>query len=184
MIYELPKSLEVCGIKYEIRSDDRAVLDICTALSDRELSETEKILVVLEIFYPDFENMPYEHYEEAVRQCFWFIDCGEDTSAKPQNQPKVMDWDQDFAYIVAPVNRVLGKEIREVDYLHWWSFVSAYNEIGDCTFAQIVSIRNKKARGKKLEKEEQDWYRQNRHLVDFAQKFTDTDKEIMKAWGV
>lgn len=183
MIYELPKSLEVCGVEYDIRSDYRAVLDICTALSDSDLSDQEKAIVALDIFYPAFGDMPPEHFEEALKQCFWFIDCGE--PEQNQKKPaKVMDWEQDFQYIVAPVNRVLGCEIRAVEYLHWWSFISAYYEIGDCVFAQIVRIRQKKQRGKKLEKEEQEWYRQNRHLVDFKTKYTEADKEIMKAWGV
>ena len=133
MMYALPTSLLVCGSEYEIRSDYRAVLDICTALSDNELDGQEKAVVALDILYPAFADMPPEHYEEAIRQCFWFINCGgeEDQTQKP---PKLMDWEHDFKHIVAPINRVVGKEIRAMDYLHWWSFISAYYEIGDCTF--------------------------------------------------
>ena len=65
-----------------------------------------------------------------------------------------MDGEQDFPFIVGPVNRVLGKEIRSLKYLHWWSFLSAYTEIGDCTFQKIVSIRSKRAKGMRLEKGE------------------------------
>lgn len=182
-MYELPKSLDVCGVEYEIRSDFRAVLDCCTALSDTELTNEEKVYACLFIMYPDFMEMPLEHYEEALKQSFWFINCGseEDNTRKA---PKLMDWEQDFQYIVAPVNRVLGTEIRAVPYLHWWTFISAYYEIGDCTFAQIVRIRDKKAKGKKLDKAEQEWYKNNRKMVDMRQSFNDSEKEIMKEWGV
>lgn len=54
MMYDLPKSVEVGGCVYEIRSDYRAVLDICAALSDPELSDDERGLVTLTIFYPGF----------------------------------------------------------------------------------------------------------------------------------
>lgn len=182
-MYDLPKSLEVCGETYEIRSDYRAVLDICAALSDIELSDQEKAFVTLSIFYPDFENMPQEHYQAAIERCFWFIDCGSDED-RTKKAPKLMDWEQDFQYIVAPINRVIGKEIRSAEYLHWWTFVSAYYEIGDCTFAQIVRIRDKKAKGKKLDKAEQEWYKNNRKLVDFKHTYTDGEKEILKQWGV
>ena len=47
MMYDLPKRLEVGGKEYDIRSDYRAVLDICTALFDPELSAQEKALVTL-----------------------------------------------------------------------------------------------------------------------------------------
>lgn len=182
-MYDLPKSLEVCGETYEIRSDYRAVLDICAALSDIELSDQEKAFVTLSIFYPDFENMPQEHYQAAIERCFWFIDCGSDED-RTKKAPKLMDWEQDFQYIVAPINRVIGKEIRSAEDLHWWTFVSAYYEIGDCTFAQIVRIRDKKAKGKKLDKAEQEWYKNNRKLVDFKHTYTDGEKEILKQWGV
>ena len=183
MMYDLPKRLDVCGTTYEIRSDYRAVLDICTAFSDFDLTDQEKALVALQIMYVDFENMPPVHYEEALKQCLWFIDLGEEEQ-QTTSKLKLMDWEQDFKYIVAPVNRVAGQDIRSVEYLHWWSFIAAYYEIGECLFAQIVSIRSKKAKGKQLDKSEQEWYRNNRHLVDMKQKLSESEKEIFNAWGV
>ena len=68
--------------------------------------------------------------------------------------------------------------------MHWWSFLSAYNEIGDCTFAQIVRVRDHLARGKKLDKQDRERYMKNRDLVDFKNKYTDAEQEVFKAWGV
>lgn len=191
MIYELPKSLNVCGVEYGIRSDFRAVLDICAALSDVDLNEQGKAFVCLDIMYPSFHQMPKEHYQEALKKCFWFINCGEDDD-NTQKAPKLVDWEQDFQYIVAPINRVLGQEIRSIPYnweentggLHWWTFISAYYEIGNCTFAQIVRIRDKKSKGKKLDKQDQEWYKANRKLVDLKQTYSESEKEILKEWGV
>lgn len=183
MIYDLPTKLEFCGKPYEIRSDYRAVLDICTALTDPDLSGEEKVYVTLGIFYPEFKKMPPEHYQDAITQCFWFINCGSEEE-NTRKSPKLMDWEQDFQYIVAPVNRVLNTEIRDVEYLHWWSFISAYYEIGDCLFAQIVRIRNLKAKGKPLDKVDAQWYRENRHMVDIKQTFSESEKAILKEWGV
>lgn len=183
MIYDLPTSLEVCGVSYEIGSDYRAVLDVCTALSDSELSDQDKGLVTLYIFYPAFAEMPPEHYEEAIKQCFWFISCGDDNQNR--KAPKLMDWEQDFKYIVAPVNRVCGQEIRAVSYMHWWTFISSYYEIGgDCTFAQIVRIRDLLAKGKALDKADREWYRQNRELVDLKSTYSEQEKAVLSAWGV
>lgn len=181
MMYGLPKSLQVCGVDYPIRVDYRAVLDICTALADPELTEEDKWEVALDVMYPDFKQMPPEHYKEALEQCFWFIRCGQDESSV--QGPKLVDWEQDFPYIAAPINRVLGIEIRSVPELHWWSFMSAYYEIGDCLFAQIVRIRDAQSKGKKLEKAEAEWLRQNRHLVDFKRKYTDADDEFFKQFA-
>lgn len=181
MRYDLPTSVEVNGTDYKIRSDYRVILDIIEALTDPELSESDKAETMLDIFYPDFDKMPYADYEEAVKQCIWFINCG-DTEKSDKRAPKLMDWQQDFPLIVAPINHVLGKEIRALKYLHWWTLISAYQEIGDCTFAQVVGIRQKKAKGKRLDKSDQEFYKNNRHLVDFKRKYTEKEEDILTQW--
>lgn len=178
MIYSLPTCVEIQGREYEIRSDYRAILDICIALGDAELSEQEKAFVVLDIFYTDWASIPSEHYQEAIEKCFSFINCGQEEGVR--KAPKLVDWEQDFQYIVAPINRVMGKEIRALDYLHWWSFISAYYEIGECLFSQIVRIRDMISKGKKLDKADREWLRNNRHLVDFKTKYTSAEDEILK----
>ena len=182
MNYGLPTSLEVCGTEYRIRSDYRAVLDVCAALTDIEMNERERLIAVLVIFYPDIETMPSEHYQDAVKQCLWFINCGAEETKKPA--PKLMDWEQDFPYIVAPINRVMGQEIRSVEYLHWWTFISFYYEIGDCLFAQIVRIRDLLRKGKKLDKQDREWYNQNRDLVDLKVTYSEAEEQLFSAWGV
>lgn len=181
MRYDLPTTAEVNGTEYKIRSDYRDILTIIEAISDAELSEQDKAEAMLDIFYPDFENMPASDYEEAIKQCVLFINCGEEQRDEKRG-PKLMDWQQDFLLIAAPVNRVLGKEIRSEKHLHWYTFISAYQEIGDCTFAQVVNIRSKKAKGKKMDKSEQEFYKQNRNLVDFKKQYTKQDEDALSKW--
>lgn len=183
MMYGLPKSLAVCGKEYEIRSDFREILDIIEILNDEELAESERAFVTLLFFYTEFDDMPPEDYQEALEQCFWFLNGGKHEMAEDRNPPRLMDWQQDFPYIIAPVNRVIGHEIRADAYLHWWTFLSAYMEIGECTFAQIVHIREAKSRGRKLDASDQEWYRRNRELVDLKTKYTSAEEELLKKWG-
>ncbi|NLU24149.1 MAG: hypothetical protein GXW99_05415 [Clostridiales bacterium] len=177
----LPKSVLIGDVQYEIRSDYRAILDICTALSDAELSEQERAVAALAIFYPSFGDMPQDCYNDALKLMYWFINCGDDEQKKGPS-PKLIDWEQDFRYIVAPINRVTGKEIRSVDYMHWWTFIAAYYEIGDCLFAQIVRIRERKASGKALDKQDREWYAKNRELVDMKAQYTESDDSTMDLW--
>ncbi len=176
----LPTRVEVEGAEYAIRSDYRAILDICAALSDPELDGQERAAVALTIFYPDLAVMPAGHYRTAVERCLCFIRGGEEEP--PGRSPRLMDWEQDFPHIVAPINRVLGQEVRAVEYMHWWTFLAAFYEIGECTFAQIVRVRDRLARGKALDKQDQAWYRNNRHLVDFKRKYTKRDDELLSPW--
>ena len=112
-----------------------------------------------------------------MKKGLWFLNGGEPQPQKAA--PKLMDWDQDFAIIIPAINRVAGTEVRDLPTLHWWTFLGYYQEIGgDCTFAQVVSIRDKLRRGK-LEKVEREYYERNRHLVDLKQKLTADEKDFL-----
>lgn len=182
MNYTLPKTLDVCGKQYGIRWDWRAALDICAALSDPELDDTERAYAALIILYPEFDDMPPEHYEAALRRCFWFLNGGEE---ERENRPnlKLMDWEQDFPLIVAPVSRVLGADVRGMEALHWWSFLSAYMEIGECTFAHVVGIRAKRAKGQKLSKEEREFYNENADLIEIRSRYTEEEEAAFALWA-
>lgn len=94
-----------------------------------------------------------------------------------------MNWEKDFPLIVGPVNRVLGREIRDETPIHWWTFLSAYYEIGDCLFAQVVRIRDKKARGKKLDNQEKEFYKRNREIIDIKTQYSSSENELLKMWA-
>ena len=179
--YDLPKSLEVGGAEYAIRSDYRAVLDIMEIMADPDLEEGERSALSLFVFYPDFDRIPTDDLQEAVDRMLWFVGGGEEDGTGGR-KARVMDWSQDFPLIAAPVNRVLGYEVRACEYLHWWSFLSAYYEIGDCLFAQVVSIRRKQREGKKLDQAERKFYRENRGMVDLRKRESEADAEVFAEW--
>lgn len=187
MIWDLPERLEVGGVGYDIRWGYRAALDLCAALADPELDGQEKTLAALCIFYPRYQEIPPEQLDEAMEKLCWFLRCGQDRESEKKS-PRLVDWERDFPLIAAPVNRVLGTEIRkktgpEDDGIHWWTFVSAYQEIGDCLFAQVVRIRDRLARGKALDKSDREWYRRNRDLVDLKTRYTGAERELLRQWG-
>lgn len=172
--WDFPTSLNIGGVDYEIRTDYRAVLDLFTALSDPELTDEDEQVtaymqnrVIMEIMFPQCDDIPLEHMQEALEKVTEFIDMGISDDRK---KPKTMDWEQDAPILIPAINRVLNCEIRAQKYIHWWTFLGAYMEIGESLFSNIVHIRQKKASGKKLEKWEQDFYNDNKSLIDFKQK--------------
>ena len=52
-------------------------------------------------------------------------------------------------------------------------------EIGDGTFSQVLAIRQKKARGKKLEKYEQEFARNHPELVELKKRISEEQQEEM-----
>lgn len=75
------------------------------------------------------------------------------------------DWVQDEQMIFSAVNKIAGKETRELEYLHWWTFLGYFNEIGEGSFSFIVGIRNKLNRKKKLDSQEREFLSRNKELV-------------------
>lgn len=177
--YDLPTKADIGGVEHDIRSDYRAALDIIQVMADREIDDEERTILVLSIFYPGFDAMHPSTWQEAIDYVYWFIGGGKEQGT---NRPRLMDWEQDFALICAPVNRVLGFEVRAIDYMHWWTFLAAYYEIGECTFAQVVGIRRKRQQGKKLDKADEAFYRQNRDLVDLKKPETASETETFNQW--
>lgn len=179
MNYELPTSIEIDGKAYNIRGrgDYRVILDVIAALTDPELNECEQAAAALCIFY---EQLPAD-VQAAADEMVKFIDGGT-TAQGGKASPRLMDWEQDFPLIVAPINRVVGCEIRAVPYLHWWSFLSAYMEIGECTFATVVGIRQKRQKGKKLEKWEQEYVREHPDTVNLRPLVSESEQAYLDSF--
>ena len=150
MIGQLPRELEVNGRMYAIRTDFRDVLNILCAFSDPELEDGEKVYTCLYILFEDFDSIPEDDLEAAFTAALSFIDNG----AKPEEQksPRVMDWEQDENLLFPAINKVAGCEVRSAEYIHWWTFIGYYMEISEGVFSNVLSLRMKKAKGKKLEK--------------------------------
>ena len=55
-------------------------------------------------------------------------------------------------------------------------------EIDEGAFSNVISIRRKKSKGKKLEKWEQDFYNENRKLIDLKPKYTKEELEEQERW--
>jgi hypothetical protein len=185
MIGSLPKELEVNGTYRAIRSDYRVALLIFQAYGDPELSDQEKAMIMMDCLYEDLTSIPQEDYQHAMDQAVWFLDGGEapDNTSKQQQAKKVMDWEQDERIIFSAVNKVAGFETRAIEYMHWWTFLGFFNEIGEGLLSTIISIRSKKNKGKKLEKHEQEFYRDNKELIDLKVKISAEEQAEIDYWN-
>ncbi|MBQ8768858.1 MAG: hypothetical protein IJZ15_04340 [Oscillospiraceae bacterium] len=175
--WDLPQSIEIGGKQWEIHADFRDILDIIQRLSAKT---SEALYVCLALFYEDFEDLPEKCFNEAVEKMFLFIACGEEEESSPR--PKTIDWEQDWQMIISDVNKVAGCEIRALPFCHWWTFISWFNGIGDGPLATVVSIREKKRKGKKLEDWEKEFYKNNRSKVDFKTEYSSSDNEQLSKW--
>jgi len=190
-MYELPTSVDTENGTLHIRNDGdyRMVLDCFSMLDDVELEDSERILAALMIFYEEFSSfeylMAYPDLEGALNKMYLFFNCN-DTQVGAPAHGKVVDWEQDSTIICSAINKVANQEIRGLEYLHWFTFMGYYLAIGECTFATVVGIRDKLIQGKKLEKFEQDFRRDNPQYFVWNSKSTEqkeADEWVKKMWN-
>lgn len=171
MIGGLPEVLKVDGVDYPIRSDYRNVLQVFEAFADPELEQGEKWIVAIYLLLEDFSCADDVfnaidngfNINMASEQIVWFISAGHESGEK--KELPTYDWMKDEQMIFSAVNKIAGVETRQVDYIHWWTFLGYFNEIGEGNFSFVVGIRNKLNKGKKLEKHEREFYSNNKKLI-------------------
>lgn len=166
--WSLPTRAVFGGKTYQLHADYRDILEIFSYLNDPDLPEYLRWSIALALFYDD--PVPGEHQQEAMEYLARFISGGEAETAAPG--PKLIDWEQDSAMIVADVNKAAGQEIRALPFVHWWTFLSWFHAIGQGQLSTVVSIRDKMARGKKLEDWEKTFYRENKHKVELKKRYS------------
>lgn len=186
-MYELPTEIIVKGIPYQIRNrgDYRMILDVFSVLEDDELEQNERVISALMIFYENFNELEDvlacgDDLEELVKQMYDFFNGDKVKANEVKKARKLLDWEGDSALISAAINHVSGKEIRSEPYIHWWTFLSYYMSVGESVLSTVISIRDKIANGKKLEKWEQDYKRDNPQY--FRWKYKTVDEIDAENW--
>ena len=169
MMYELPITIEIGGEDYNIRNkgDYRMVLDCFKVCNDLSLTIEERTIASLIIFYADLSTVEdvgsifKDKVGDAVKKMYDFFNCNQPDFERSSKNYNLIDWDLDAMLITAGINKVAGREIRNDEYCHWWTFMSYYMSIGEGLLSTVVGIRHKIMEGKPLDKYEKQYRRDN-----------------------
>ena len=182
MLGQLPQTLKVCNKDYAIRSDFRDILKIIAAYNDKDLSDQEKVFVCLHRIFININEMPRDKdtYSEAFKAATEFMEC---RLSNDKPNPRVVNWEKDEQLIFPAINKVAGIEVRTVSYMHWWTFLGYFQSIDrDDLWGFVLTIRQKKAQKKPLEKHEKEFLAANRDLCSLEfQEERETPEDAMQA---
>ena len=170
-LWQLPKQATIGGKTYGIYADFRDVLQMVGYLDDPALPVWLRWKIALRLFYD--APIPYEHQKEAMEYLEEFLCCGRQGT----QSAKRLDWKLDSDLILSDVNKVACCEIRQLPFVHWWTFMAWFHAIGPGQLSTVVGIRDKLARGIKLESWEQEYYRQNRDRIQMRQPLSAQEKQ-------
>ena len=174
-LYSLPRQTVIGGVTYDLHTDFRVILKIFRVFEDESLHPMLRWLTALRLFYR--QEVPPSHRQAAMEYLGEFLRCGgEDSPGEP-----LFSWDQDAAPIIAGVNAAAGREVRMEEDVHWWTFLGWFHAMPPGMFSSLVSIRKKLRKGQKLESHEEEFYRENKRLVDLKPRCDDPEKQRLNA---
>ena len=192
LIDKLPTSFNVEGIEYEFNSDFRTSILFCLLMQDVELTEEEKILQGLQLYYPEIPS----NIEEAYKKILYFYSRGKDIEDNKKvkqgkrifkrNNNKAYDFETDsdliFSAFMTQYHINLNRE-----NLHWWEFMSLFNSLKDDT--EIVKIMNYRTIDVNSieDKKERKTYKQLQDYYSLENTITTEEKQLLeqklKEWG-
>ena len=160
----VPQSVLIDEKEYEIRSDFRISILFEMLMQDEELTNEEKIIQALNLYYPVIP----QNVTEAIEKIKWFYRCGKDivksNNVKGESvNNKIYDYEFDDDYIYSAFLSQYGIDLQDIEYLHWWKFKAMFKSLKeDNLIVKIMEYRSidlnsikdkeQKARYKKLQK--------------------------------
>lgn len=192
---ELPVSVDIGSKKYEIDADFRTIMNIEGIIFGKEVTEDQKNFAkemmqeveinekdaitnakyydALKIFYKD--NIP-DDLEEAIEKMLWFYSRGKEETSKTKTKKKVISFEHDFDYINAGFMQDYKIDLFEVDFLHWWKFMSLFSALhDDCKICEIIGYRS--AELKNFDKEQRKRIREMQKIYALPDDISKEEKK-------
>jgi len=139
----LPKEVNIEGEDYKINSDFRTSILFELLMQDNSITEEDKIIQALELYYP---ILPKD-LNKAIEGILWFYRCGKD---EVENKNKgtgkstnVYSFDYDDDLIYSAFLDQYNVDLQDVDYLHWWKFKAMFRGLREDN--EIVKIMGYRA---------------------------------------
>lgn len=167
---KLPTAVRIDGQAVRINTDFRVCLRIIRAFDDDELTEHEKLSVLITLLYPEKPT----NTASAIAQGLKFLNLGKEADASKLKQLQVYNLEKDSCYIFTAFKSSFNIDLDSTDYLHWWKFRSLFADLGkDCFFNTLVSLRSRRNSGK-LTKDEKEFVQRNEDIVLLTEKCRST----------
>lgn len=173
----LPNEVDIEGENYKINSDFRTSILFELLMQDNSMSEEDKIIHALELYYPVLSK----NINEAIEKMLWFYRCGKDiVSAKGTGRGKstqVYSYEYDDDYIYSAFLDQYGVDLQDIEYLHWWKFKAMFKSLKEDN--EIVKIMGYRAMdiSKIKDKEQKDYYKKMKDIYKIPSNINKDEEE-------
>ena len=188
----LPTSVDIKGIEYEINSNFRTSILFSLLMEDDNLSEEEKVLQALNLYYPvvpDNSEKAIEHIEKAIEKIIWFYRCGEidiktnKSNKKSYTQKRFLSYEEDDKYIFSAFMSQYKIDLNSIKYMHWWKFKSLLDNINeDNILSKIIQYRSVDL-SKITDKEQRKFYRDMQKRYALKENINKEEQALLDEWN-
>ncbi|WP_404988097.1 bacteriophage Gp15 family protein [Clostridium culturomicium] len=173
----VPTSVDIGGEDYEINSDFRTSILFELLMQDEGLSDEEKIIQALELYYPVIP----QNLNEAVEQMLWFYRCDKEVrefkgkgTGKSSSQIYSFEYDDDYIY--SAYLDQYGIDLQDIEYLHWWKFKAMFKALKeDNMIVKIMGYRSMDI-SKIKDKEQKEYYTKMKKLYEIPKSKNEVEK--------
>lgn len=132
--------------KIEFNTDFRISIMFELLMQDDAVSEQNKIMQSLRLYYPRLEQIT--NVNKAIEDVIWFYRCGKELAnsnkkGKNGKQGKqIYSYEFDDDYIFSAFMQQYKVDLQEIKYLHWWKFKAMFEGLSENTkMAEIMGYR-------------------------------------------
>lgn len=177
LIDTVPTSVDIDGVEYEINSNFRYGILFELLMQDSTIGEKEKILMALELYYPEIPK----NINEAIDKILWFYRCGKNITSqkctgKDREATQIYSFEYDDDYIYSAFLDQYGVDLQDIEYLHWWKFKAMFKALKeDNMIVKIMGYRNIDL-SKIKDKEQKDYYKKMQKLYEIPVSKNEKEK--------
>ena len=144
LIEDLPKSVIVKGIEYDIYTDFRDYIELQQLLKKGTNEQIADYIIGLFIDDLPFNKVRNQEeandlFVEALNQIINFFRMGEcqeekreETEGQKRKRPS-FSFDDDMAYVIGAFREAYSIDLVHIDYLHWWEFNALMDSVPETT---------------------------------------------------
>lgn len=132
--------------KVEFNTDFRISILFELLMQDDTVSEQNKIMQSLRLYYPRLEQIT--NVNKAIEDVIWFYRCGKELAnsnkkGKNGKQGKqIYSYEFDDDYIFCSFMQQYKIDLQDIKYLHWWKFKAMFDGLNENTkMAEIMGYR-------------------------------------------
>lgn len=129
-------------------------------MHDKELSDTQRVMSALTIFYGD---NPPKQTTQAIEKLVWFFRCGKEQSEQEERRgrfrrhTRAIDYCVDSRLIWSAFLQVYQINLTQQMSIHWWKFCALMENLPDtCKLSKVMMYRTVDTSG--MSKQQKSFY--------------------------